>query len=297
MSVGQLQEIEFIAPKSLDEACRQLAEAVVRGNTVWPIAGCTDWMVQRHMENASDEPRHAVAIDTSRLAELKQIELSGDMLFVGAGVTFAMLRSSPVVKANAPVLVEMAATVGAEQIQRRGTLGGNLVSGSPAADGVTALVALDAMVKLRSAKAEREVPIRSYYTGYRQSVRRPDEIVVGFSFEKLSADCDFMWKKIGTRKAQSIAKASIAAIMQRDSSGKVVRVGFGVGSVAERVVELAALRGELLGKPLSSIDMKRVEKNVENGIRPIDDLRSTAAYRRHVVRRAVMRFLGELGDS
>jgi len=144
-------------------------------------------------------------------------------------------------------------------------------------------------VKLRSVDGQRQVPITSYYTGYRQSVRRDDELVVGFSVAPVGSSSVHFWRKIGTRKAQSIAKASVAAVVSYDA-GKISRVGFGAGSVAERVVELSGLRSQLLGKTWAEVDMQLVEKAIENGVRPIDDLRSTASYRRHVVRQTLLRF-------
>lgn len=296
MSLAQLSEIELASPRTLDEACDVLARSHRAGKRVWAIAGCTDWMVEHHMSAIAQERLNAVAVDVSRLEALRGISVDGDEITIGAAEPYLSIRRHALLRKRCPLLVDMAAEVGAIQIQARGTLGGNLVTGSPAGDGVTALFALDAGVVLRSAEnGERTIPITSYYTGYRTSVRRADELVVRFVFRLPRDGAQQQWRKVGTRKAQSISKAAIAAVAELQD-GVVSRVGFGAASVAEVILPLNAARDLIWGKSPEKIDAEAVGEAVEREIRPIDDIRSTARYRRHVTRVLIQRFVESLGN-
>jgi CO/xanthine dehydrogenase FAD-binding subunit len=298
MSVVQLAELTFASPKTLDEACAVVARFAREKKRVWAIAGCTDWMVEHHMAAVSQEPLDAAAVDLTRVPELRGVSFDGDMVRIGAAEPFLSLRRHAVLAERCPLLKDMAAEVGAIQIQARGTLGGNLVTGSPAADGVTALFALDASVTLRSASGERTIPVRSYYTGYRTSVRKDDEVVECFRFRLPATGAHQLWRKVGTRKAQSISKSAVAAVAELDERGLIGRIGFGVASVAEVILPLEAASSLVMGKKPSELDLDAVERAVDAEIRPIDDIRSTGRYRRHVTRVLVRRFLeGVIEDS
>jgi CO/xanthine dehydrogenase FAD-binding subunit len=247
-------------------------------------------MVERHTSPLSDEIHKGVAVSVTKIPELHALEVRNDKLVVGAAVSYLTLRNSRVIAERCAVLAEMSKDVGAVQIQARGTLGGNLVTGSPAADGVTALFALDARVVLVNTDGERQVPITEFYTGYKQSVRKPDELVTRFVID-LSASAKSFWRKVGTRSAQSIAKASICAFAQQQADGTVSRIGFGAGSVAERVLPLQTARNLIQGQNVRNIDLGAVLDAVSREIRPIDDIRSTARYRRHLATTLVSRFL------
>ncbi len=290
MSLAQLQEIEFASPQTIEEACEQLASFHRAGKRVWAIAGCTDWMVERHMSAIAQDKLEGAAVDISSLAELRGIEIDGDTVSIGAAEPYLSIRHHAGLKDRCPMLTQMAAEVGAIQIQARGTLGGNLVTGSPAADGVTALFALDADVVLKSIESgERTVPITSFYTGYRSSVRKADELVVRLHFRLPKPGAFQMWRKVGTRKAQSISKAAVAGVVEVEG-GLIARVGFGTASVAEVILPLTQLREMVLGKAPDKVDLSAIEQAVEKEIRPIDDIRSTARYRKHVTRTLVRRF-------
>jgi CO/xanthine dehydrogenase FAD-binding subunit len=226
MSLAQLAEMDLISPRSLEEACDELARLHQAGKKVWALAGCTDWMVERHMSPIDQGRLDAVALDVTRLPELRGIEVDGDVMSVGAAEPFLSMRRHAVVRERCPMLAEMASEVGALQIQARGTLGGNLVTGSPAADGVTALFALDADVVLRGVEG-----------------------------------------------------------------GVVTRIGFGAASVAEVILPLASVRASVLGRAPRDLNLNQLEEAVDREIRPIDDVRSTARYRRHVTKVLVRGFL------
>jgi len=297
MSVAELVEYEFVAPGSLAEACGAMKRAVSGGTPVWALAGCTDWLVERHVRAIPQERVKGLCIDVSRLAELRGITERDGVLHLGAAETFLSIRRNELLQRRCPVLVQMAGEVGAVQIQARGTLGGNLVTGSPAADGVTALMALDAQVVLASEGSERRVPIGSFYTGYKQSVRKPDEVVVRFELVLPAEGAHQGWRKVGTRSAQAISKAAVAMVAEQDGTGAISRVGLAAGSVGPTVLGLMEARRLVLGRKPGDIDLAALESAVEAGISPMDDLRSTARYRRHVTRTLIRRFFEAMAGS
>jgi xanthine dehydrogenase small subunit len=148
---------------------------------------------------------------------------------------------------------------------------------------------------LASEQGERWVAVRSFYTGYRTSVRRADELVVRFEFKAPAQGSHQLWRKIGTRNAQAISKAAIALVCEIDEAGIVGRIGFGAGAVAPTVRHLGAAAALVHGKRLGALDLDQLQRAIDADIEPIDDLRSTARYRRHLVRTLIRRFFERLG--
>lgn len=261
--------------RHLDDALAYLAS---RGDAE-PIAGGTDLMVEINFGRR--RPAAVVAID--RVPELRELSASGRVR-VGAGVTYArMLRE----EVGSPALQQAARTVGSPQIRSAGTIGGNLGTCSPAGDTLPVLGALDAVVVLRSASGERRVPFDAYMTGPKKSIRRTDELVVAVEWEDAGQAQVFM--KAGTRNAMVIAIASLALVVDRAHR----RVGIAVGSSGPTIIR--AREAERFASGLleeTGWDRARVPSDAALGevgslvaaaVRPIDDVRGTAAYRRHVV--------------
>ena len=293
MSVAGLALHPFAAPKSLDEALSLLADRAAKAEKTVLLAGGTDWFVERHVAPAEEAGTLPLVLDVSRLDALRGISLDGETLCIGAAATYLEIRKDARVAARCLLLAATARDVGALQIQARGTLGGNLASGSPAADGVAALAALDATLLLRSVRGARRVPLASFYTGYRKSVLAADELIEAIEIALAPEGSPFAWRKVGTRQAQAISKVAFAALAVV-SEGRAARLGLGMASVAPTVSFLRATRALGLGKPLAEITDADVEKAIFADVSPIDDVRSTAAYRRHVAVRLAQRFFGEL---
>jgi CO/xanthine dehydrogenase FAD-binding subunit len=194
-----------------------------------------------------------------------------------------MIRSR-LVRRRVPMLVSAAREVGGRQIQNRGTLGGNVANGSPAGDTLPVLAAAEAIVVLRSAQGERRVPFREFYTGYRTCVRRPDELIVAFEIPPVEGRQWF--RKVGTRAAQAISKVVMAAV-------RGPRSRIALGSVAPTVIRLFRLEEALA----AGAGMEDALRLLEKDIHPIDDLRSTEAYRRDVTANLLRRFWRETADS
>jgi CO/xanthine dehydrogenase FAD-binding subunit len=238
-----------------------------------PMAGCTDLYVALNFGTLEGER----FLNLWRLDALRGIEIRGKRLWIGALATYAEILRSPLIRARLPMLATAAREIGGVQIQNRGTIGGNVANGSPAGDALPVLAAADATVLLRSAKEMRQVPFSSFYTGYRRSVLRHDEIIEGFEIAPITGPQWF--RKVGTRAAQAISKVVMAGV-----AGRTPRIAF--GSVAPTVVR--APRTEQVLVSGGSLDEAQRVLGLE--IAPVDDLRSTAEYRRQVAANLLARF-------
>jgi xanthine dehydrogenase small subunit len=297
MALVDLERYEMWRPASLPALLDRLAERHAAGEKTVLLAGGTDWVVEQELARPV-APGEALALlaDVSQLGSLRGIEFTGSTLRIGAGVTYLEMRRHERIGRGdhrAELLARMAQDLGALQIQARGTLGGNLATGSPAADGVTVLAAYDAVVVLQSVRGERRVAMSEYQTGYKKSARQPDEVIVAFEME-VPERYSWYWRKVGTRRAQSISKVALAA-MAVVESGAVRRVGLGMASVAPVTAVLAKTRKLLLETPLAELAGGDLDEAVLADISPIDDVRSTREYRSHCARILVKDFVRQLG--
>jgi CO/xanthine dehydrogenase FAD-binding subunit len=290
---AELALYPFERPGTLAELCRTLSTRAGRKEKTVLLAGGTDWIVERRLAPPEDPNDLPLVLDVSRLPEMRGIAVAREIATIGAAATFLEIRSHPVLSRRAPVLTAMARDVGAAQIQARGTLGGNLASASPAADGAAALMALDADVVLASIHGERRVPLTLFFTGYRATRRAEDEVIVRLEFTLPRTGAHQVWRKVGTRAAQAISKVALAAVAEVER-GRGVRSGFGMASVAPVTVSLPTVRALGLAPSLASVSDEELDAATRRDIAPIDDLRSTAAYRAHVASALVKGFFREL---
>lgn len=279
------REPPVVSPDSLDEAYQ-----IMSGGGHRPIAGGTDLMVQLEADVA--EPPDAV-VDLWRLDELRGIEYDGYEVSIGALTTYTELRQSPALRARLPALEEAAATIGAAQIQNRGTIGGNICNASPAGDTLPVLLAVDATFDLGSAAGERSVPAREFWTGYRETRLRPDELLlrVRFPVERRRRT---RFRKVGTRAAQAISKV-VMALSYREDGGVWRDVRVALGSVAPTTVRASETEKVLEGAAARETVADHAAAVLADELRPIDDVRSTADYRRSVSARVLHRLLREEG--
>lgn len=270
-------------PVPADEAIRSGREAeseATRGAI--PVAGGTDVLV--HWPERL-ELRDRTFIDLWGLGELRYARWGDGWLELGALVTYWDTERDPAIGAAFPLLVEAARLVGAVQIQARGTWAGNIANASPAADGVPVLMAYDAVVVLASPRERREVPLDRFYHGYKALEMRPDELIVAIRLpHRRHAFQSFV--KVGARQAQAIAKVGLA-IARPDHGWRVVAASVAPTVRRCRAVEARLEAGERFARPEDLIPLLRED------IAPIDDLRSTAAYRETVLARALHHALAE----
>jgi len=278
-------DVKVERPANLDDACRALAGAG-RGTCV--LAGGTDLMVD--LQTGRTQPMRVV--DVSRLRELRYVRDEAAGLRIGSFVTCTDLLRNETVAARAPLLAVVAREFAAPQIRNRATIGGNLGTASPSGDLAPALLALDAVVRLRSVRGSRDVPAREFFTGYRRHAGTADELIESV-FVPTDGRFRSAWRKVGTRAAQSIAKVVVATSVRLD--GEVVaEVRAAAGAVADRTVLLPAV-GELVGRrPTASAIAAAAAAAARRDCAPIDDVRSTARYRRHVLQRVLADMLERL---
>jgi CO/xanthine dehydrogenase FAD-binding subunit len=256
-----------------------------------PLAGGTDLMVV--LAAGSLPPGRYLSI--WQLDELRGIEVRDDAIVMGALTTYSDVREHPILRAEFPMLVDAARLSGAIAIQNRGTLGGNVVNASPAADSPPALLAYDAEIELVSSTGTRTVPYASFHTGYKATVRRADELLARIRLPRRPAGAIHLYRKVGTRRAQAIAKVGLAAVGEV-ANGRVTHLRLGFSSVAP--VPLRAVRTEqaVVGRDLSEASFAAARSAVADEVVPIDDVRSTASYRLRVAGNLVVDFLRVLAD-
>jgi CO/xanthine dehydrogenase FAD-binding subunit len=272
-------------PRTLAEAFAILATAPHR-----PIAGGTDVMVQITGEIGPAPER---MIDLWRLEELRGIALDRGVLTLGALTTYTEIRRSAVCREHLPALVDAAATIGAAQIQNRGTLGGNIANASPAGDTLPVLLATDAEIVVGGARGERTIPVSEFWVAYRKTALAPDELVLRVRIP-ISAGREVRFRKIGTRRAQAISKV-VMALAWRDGGGGWSDVRLALGSVADRPIRARKTERALEGRPPTAETADKAAATLAGEIAPIDDVRSTADYRKVVAARVLHRLVRDAG--
>ena len=258
---GRIGDLELRRPRTVREAL----DALQNDPELVPLAGATDLYVSLNFGTLEGKK----FLDLWPLRPLRRITETDDVLSIGALATYSAMIKSRAVRTRVPMLVAASREVGGVQVQNRGTLGGNIANASPAADTLPVLAAVDAMVVLASRAGERRVPITRFYTGYRATVKRSDELITAVEIPRVDGEQYF--RKVGTRAAQAISKVVMAAVR-----GAAPRVA--LGSVAPTVVRLPQTE-KALTDGATIDDAVRI---LESEIQPIDDVRSTAEYRRRV---------------
>ena len=264
-----------LVPTGLDEALAALADAP----DAHVLAGGTDLMVE--LNHGRRRPPAVIAV--GRVPELRGWSVEdGGVLRVGAATTYTELMA-PAPAALAPALAAASRTVGSPQIRNAGTIGGNLGTASPAGDTLPVLVALDAEVELASASGRRRLPVADFLTGPKRTALAPAELIVAVRFPSLGSAGAQEYLKVGTRNAMVIAVASCAVVVE--PAHRTVRVGLGsVGPVPLRAPAAEAWATEHVDWADGAVDdPDTFGRLVAEAARPIDDHRSTAAYRRHAV--------------
>jgi CO/xanthine dehydrogenase FAD-binding subunit len=276
------------SPTRLTDAYALLADA---GAPWRPLAGGTDLMVQ--LAGEIGEPPERI-LDIWGIDELRGIRVEPDALVIGALTTYTEIRRSPEIARLAPVLAEAAATIGAAQIQNRGTIGGNVVNASPAGDTLPVLLALGAEIVLGSARGERAVPTDEFWPSYRTTARRDDELVLAVRIP-IVEDREARFRKIGTRRAQAISKVVMALAWRAGTGGTWADARLALGSVAATPVRAPATEAILDGAAPTRETADAAAAALIGEIEPIDDVRSTADYRRAVAGRVLHRLIRDVG--
>ncbi len=273
----------YLRPTRLDEALDALG-AVPR--TV--LAGGTDIYPARVGTVIDDD-----VLDITAIADLRAIRLEEGRWRIGALATWTdLLRHD--LPTSMDGLKAAARSIGGVQIQNRGTICGNVCNASPAADGLPNLIALDATVELVSAVGRREVPIGSFVTGNRRTVRRPDELVTAIFVPAPVGASRSTFRKLGSRAYLVISIAMVAVVIEVGSDGRIAVARVVVGACSEVPQRLIAVEERLVGAPPSTALGTAVVPADLDGLAPIDDVRASAAYRREAALVLVRRAIGDV---
>jgi CO/xanthine dehydrogenase FAD-binding subunit len=271
---SNVANFEMIAVQSLAQALERVADGWV------PFAGGTDLMVL--FEAGKLPQRRFVSI--WKVRELRGIAAATEWIEIGTLATYTEIQRHPIVQTEFPLLVCAAKETGGVATQNRGTIGGNICNASPAADSPPALLVYDAQVELVSKTGSRWVDYAGFHTGYKKTVMRPDEILARIRLPRITRGWHHYYRKVGARQAQAISKVCFAGT--KDTSG---RVRIALGSVAPTV-----LRCPLTESAIQEGRISDARAILESEIAPIDDIRSTALYRRRVAGNLLEEFLSAI---
>ena len=280
---------QLISPASLGEALDVLA----RDEGAWqPFAGGTDLMV---LLEAGKLP-HKNYVNIWSLPELRGIEVTDTHVTLGALTTYTEVQEHEILKTEFPMLCQAAKETGGIAIQNRGTLGGNIVNASPAADSPPALLAYDAELEFVSREGSRRIPYNNFHTGYKQMDLKPGELLRGIRLPRATQTLTHYYRKVGTRKAQAISKTCFAAV-GRVADDRVVEVRIALGSVAPIPLRCVQTESALRNKAIDADSLAAARAALAAEISPIDDLRSTRNYRLRVSLNLLEDFLQKLARA
>jgi xanthine dehydrogenase small subunit len=270
---------DYLRPRDLDEALANRA-----AHPDWMVlAGGTDLMV-----NANHRAAPPGILDLWRLPAIGFVRIADDAIAIGAGTTWHEVERHPAIQARMRPLAAAAREIGALQIQARATLGGNVGTSSPVGDSLPVLLALDAELEVASVRGRRRVPYHAWCTGYRTTQLAADELIIAAHVPVPGPATRTTWRKVGTRRAQSISKVMGAAAIMLDGD-LVTDARVALGAVADRPIRITAVEAAVRGQRLGDAG-EAARAAVRATIRPIDDVRSTATYRREVAENLVARF-------
>ena len=270
---------------TLDEAVGVLAD---QPGTWRPLAGGTDVMVQL----AAGTLAHRQYVSVWGIRELRRIDVDADSVTLGVLTTFSDILRHDLLRSEFPLLGRAAADTGGVANQNRGTIGGNIANASPAADTPPALLVYDAQLELTSVRGRRTVPYERFHTGYKQMDLASDELITAVRLPRRRGWHQH-YRKVGARRAQAISKVCLAAAARLES-GRIADIRLAFGSVAPTVVRAFGAEDMLRGATAGPEALERAGAALASQLAPIDDVRSTAAYRRQVAVNVLGEFLAAL---
>jgi CO/xanthine dehydrogenase FAD-binding subunit len=285
-------EYSLVQPTTLTAALESLAS----DPTLTPIAGGTELMVAL---SAGRLPQKSL-LSINHLRELRFITTTPTDITIGSGTTFTDIRYSSAIAENFPILIRAASWTGSIANQNRGTIGGNIVNASPAADTPPALLAYDATLTLISAAGSRQIPYRDFHLGYKRTALAAGELLYAITIPRAFAAYRTYTRKVGTRNAQAISKVALAclALIEND---RIADIRIGAASLRETPARCLAAEAPLLNQPITPESLPTLiaaaRAALASEARPIDDIRSTAKYRAAVAANLLEEFLRTLQRS
>jgi len=268
-------------PESLDQSLGLLSDSEAPAI----LAGGTDLFVR--MRHGGEAPSTLICLD--RVAGMQTIEEGDGEILIRGGAPLSRIMDHPGILAHAPVLSRAISVLGSPQIRNMGTIGGNIMTASPAGDALPALYVLDAFVDLAGPEGLRRLALADFITGPAQTAAAPGEILWQVGFAKPDPKAGHWFEKVGQRTALSISMVSLAAVFSLDKTGLFSQVRLAWGSVGPTVVQIPEIENFLLGKAPESGILAEAGKLARAAVKPISDVRATADYRREVAGRLLLR--------
>jgi len=279
-----LGEFDLEIPERLDEALALLAS----DDAPVPLAGGTNLLVD--MRAGASRPERVLSL--ARLSALRWIDETADRIAIGGGTTVSDLLHDDRIAAHGASLIEACRVFAGQMVRNAATVAGNIAHGSPAADLVPPLMALDAEVMLKSQTGARTVPLAEFFTGYRQTVRAADELIAEISWPKRKKGGADLFYKLARRKGDAITVTGVAVALKL-SGGKLADVRIALGAVAPTVMRAREAEAILEGEAPSDALFEQAGAAAAAACSPIDDIRASADYRRHTVHALVRRLARE----
>ncbi|MGZ9086565.1 MAG: FAD binding domain-containing protein [Rhodoplanes sp.] len=256
-----------------------------------PLAGGTNVVVDLRAKRLA--PKQLVSLD--RVAELRGVAVESGRIGIGARTTVTDLLRRPEIAATAPSLVQSAMVFAGQMVRNTATIAGNIACGSPVADLVPPLLSLDAEVTLMSARGQRTMPLASYFVDYRTDVRRPDELITAIAWKRPPERAYNVFYKLARRKGDAITVTGVAVTIAVER-GRCTRARIALGAVAPIVIRAQRAEAMLEGEALTPTLIDAAAREAAEESRPIDDIRASAEYRRHMMRVLTRRLVGQAAD-
>jgi len=287
---NELRTFEYLAPQTIDEAVRLLSE---HGRAARPIAGGTDIVVQMK-EGATRFPYPEYIVSLSRISELRGIAFSEEGgLVVRAGTTMAEIAGHPVIRERYTTLAESAGVVGSRQTMNMATIGGNLCNAAPSADTAPALLALEAEAVVAGPSGRRNIPVRDLFAGPGQTTLAPGELLAELHIATPAPGTGSVYRRHTSRKQMDIAVVGVAAVLTLAYGDRIQAARIALGAVAPTPIRAPRAEAALAGQPAGDEAFARAAEIAAGECSPIDDLRGSAEFRRHLVRVMTGRMLRE----
>jgi len=274
---------DLVAPGELGAVLELLA---AEPGAWTPIAGGTELMVAF----AAGRLAAPKLVSLWGIPDLHTIDVTPQSVVIGAAATFLDLRRHAVIATEFLLLAKAASWIGSIANQGRATLGGNLVNGSPAADSSPALLAYDAEIEMISVRGRRRVPYSAFHTGYKRNALLPDELLYAIHLPRRFAHHVQYLRKVGTRRAMAIAKVALGATALLEK-GVIREIRLGAASLAPYPTRLLQTESALIGQVITRGTIESAHRVLLAEVKPIDDIRSTAQYRRRVAVNLLDEFL------
>ncbi|WP_176225994.1 FAD binding domain-containing protein [Candidatus Hakubella thermalkaliphila] len=285
----EISMFEFYQPSSLSELLHLLEEGIP---DTCLLAGGTDLLVE-YRSGARNISR---LIRLAHLSELQDLKCEDGRIKLGAALTYRTVERSSLLREKVPFLVQAAQSIGSPQVRNLGTIGGNLVTASPAGDLAPPLLVLEAQLTLKKKSSSREIPLSSFFMGPKRTLLDPQEVVTEISFALPPENCYQIFYKLGKRNAMAISIASLAALGQAQR-GFLTGIKIAVGSVAPTPLRLFHTEGLLQGERLTQALLKEANRRAQEEISPIGDIRGSVEYRREMVGVLLERALSEIAGE